>query len=67
MKKIICFALLAGLFLFSNSCHDDEISNNADLALKSGLIKDKENVADVKSWFENNPEQNSFELLKWTG
>jgi hypothetical protein len=65
MKKIICLAFLAGLFLCVNSCHDEEIRQREDLVLKSGSIKKKDTVAGVKSWFENNPEQNKFELLKW--
>jgi hypothetical protein len=65
MKKIICLALLAGLFLFANSCHDDEINQDENLTLKSAQIKEKEAVSEVKSWFENNAELNAFELLKW--
>lgn len=58
-------ALLAGLFLFANSCHD-EVAKDADLALKSGDLEKKEVIDGVKSWFESNPGKNTFELLNWS-
>jgi len=64
MKKIICLALLAGLFLFANSCHD-EVTKEADNQLKSADLKKKEVVDGVKLWFQSNQSQNTFELLNW--
>ena len=58
--------MLAGLFLFANSCHDDEIKQDENLTLKSAQIKEKDAISEVKSWFNSNTELNSFELLKWT-
>ena len=43
MKKFICLALLAGLFLFANSCHD-EVAKETDSELKSADLKKKEVV-----------------------
>ncbi len=65
MKKIICLALLAGMFLFANSCQENEICKEGDLDLKSAEIRKEGIIDEVKSWFECNPEINSFELLKW--
>jgi hypothetical protein len=62
MKKIICIALCACLFLIGNSCHD-EVENDAELSLKSGKLK-KDVVDEVKLWFESNPDANKFVLLK---
>lgn len=56
---------MSGLFLFANSCHD-EVAKDADLALKSGDLEKKEVIDSVKSWFESNPEKNTFELLNWS-
>lgn len=64
MKKFICLALLAGLFLFANSCHD-EVAKEANSQLKSADLKTKEIVDGAKLWFENNPVANTFELLKY--
>ncbi len=51
--------------MFANSCHD-EVAKDADSELKSADLKKKEVLDGVKSWFESNPERNTFELLKWT-
>lgn len=61
MKKIFPLALLAMLFLFANSCHD-EVETNSDLTLKSGKLK-KDVTAEMKSQFENNHAINKFVLL----
>lgn len=63
MKKSIWLALLAMLFLFANSCHD-EIVQESDLTLKSGKLK-KDVAAEMKSWFDSNPDVNKFVLLDY--
>jgi len=63
MKKFICLALLAALFLFANSCHD-EVEVDSELTLKSGKLK-KDVVAEMKSWYENNPDANKFVILEY--
>lgn len=63
MKKIICLALLTGLFLFANSCHD-EVAKESDSQLKSADVKNKELIDEVKFWFENNPKQNKYKILE---
>jgi hypothetical protein len=63
MKKSIWLALLAMLFLFANSCHD-EIVQESDLTLKSGKLK-KDVVAEMKKWFDSNPGVNKFVLTNY--
>jgi hypothetical protein len=63
MKKVICLALLAGLFLFANSCHD-EVANDEELTLKSGKLK-RDVTAEMKSQFESNHEVNKFLLFDY--
>jgi len=63
MKKTISLALLAVLFLFANSCHD-EVGVDSELTLKSGKLK-KDVVTEMKLWFDSNPDVNKFVLLEY--
>jgi len=63
MKKNISLALLAVLFLFANSCHD-EVGVDSELTLKSVKLK-KDVVTEMKLWFDSNPDVNKFVLLEY--
>jgi len=63
MKKSIWLALLAMLFLFANSCHD-EVGVDSELTLKPGKLK-KDVVTEMKLWFDSNPDVNKFVLLEY--
>ncbi len=56
-------ALLAVLFLFANSCHD-EVANDEGLTLKSGKLK-RDVTAEMKSLFERDHQVNKFVLLDY--